>query len=118
MKSTATLVKRRRQRRVQQSRQQSRRTVRAGLSSLILLLVVGVLVVVGGLGAAVGIYIYYARDLPEPAAITQVNNQFETTLIYDRTGKTVLYQIIDPNGGDRQSVVLSDLPKDVVNATI
>ena len=67
---------------------------------------------------AVGIYVYYARDLPNPDDIVKAKQQFETTLIYDRTGQTVIYQVLDPSGGDRQSVSLSQIPADLIHATV
>jgi membrane peptidoglycan carboxypeptidase len=88
------------------------------MMSLGLVAVVGVVVVViGGLGLTLGIYFYYARNLPPPGEIASVHQQFETTLIYDRSGQTVLYQVIDPSG-DRQSVPISEIPRDLINATV
>src|SRR5712692_6030957 len=111
------LIRRRRQRRVVQVAQGARRarlaiTVAAALLPVVLLAFVGV-----GSAFAVGVYVYYARALPLPEEIVKARQQFETTLIYDRAGKTVLYQVVDPSG-DRQSVSLSDIPKDFINATI
>ncbi len=81
--------------------------------------VVGVLMLLAGTTAlAVGVYVYYARDLPNPDEIVKARQQFETTLIYDRTGKTVLYQVLDPSGGDRQSVPLAQIPPNVIHAAI
>ncbi len=70
-------------------------------------------------GSAVYIYDYYAKDLPAPGAIvSQTNDQFKTTRIYDRTGQTVLYEIIDPQGGSRTVVPLSRIPENCLNATV
>jgi membrane peptidoglycan carboxypeptidase len=93
-----------------------------GLASLVGLgltlgIVGGLLVVIGGGALVISVYLRYARELPPPAQITQVRDQFETTLIYDRAGQTVLYQVLDPSG-DRQSVPLSQIPRDLINATI
>jgi membrane peptidoglycan carboxypeptidase len=108
----------RRDRRAAHQRRTARRNFAlfSGLigSLLTLLLVVGI----GGVGIALGVYWYYARSLPPPEAIINARQQFETTLIYDRTGKTVLYQVIDPNGGDRQWTALADVPRDLSRATI
>ncbi len=86
-----------------------------GLASLasLLVLIVGV-----GAAVGVGVYWYYARSLPPPEAIIGARDQFETTLLYDRTGKTVLYQVIDPNTGDRQWSSIADVPKALINATV
>jgi membrane peptidoglycan carboxypeptidase len=65
-----------------------------------------------------GVYFYVARDLPSPDAILKARQQFETTLIYDRTGQTVLYQVIDPTQGDRQWTAIADVPTDLIHATV
>jgi membrane peptidoglycan carboxypeptidase len=77
-----------------------------------------ILLVVTGLGSMVGIYAYYVQDLPEPGEITIVEENFETTRIYDRSGEVLLYEIIDPLGGDRQWVELDDIPLELRNATV
>jgi len=111
------LILKRRQRKRDQKRQRQR-SFWSGLAIATVFLLVGLLVVaIGGIIAAVGVYVYYARDLPPPNQIAQVRQQFETTLLYDRTGKTVLYQVLDP-AGDRQYVPLSEVPKNLINATI
>ncbi len=72
-----------------------------------------------GAVAVVGIYNYYARDLPAPGEIAkQTSSQFKTTRIYDRTGQVLLYEIIDPQGGNRTVVPLERIPKHCINATI
>ncbi|MHB8626549.1 MAG: transglycosylase domain-containing protein [Aggregatilineales bacterium] len=64
------------------------------------------------------VYFYVGRDLPSPDAILKARQQFETTLIYDRTGQTVLYQVIDPNAGDRQWSAIGDIPANLIHATV
>jgi membrane peptidoglycan carboxypeptidase len=76
------------------------------------------LTLVTGVGAAVSVYAFYAQQLPEPGAITVVEENFETTRIYDRTGEVLLYEVIDPLGGDRSWAELQDIPADLRNATI
>ncbi|MEP7287108.1 MAG: transglycosylase domain-containing protein [Chloroflexota bacterium] len=112
------IIKRRRERRLVQQKNGTRRTVRliAIFGSLLILGVV--LMATVGTALAVGIYVYYARQLPDPDTIVKTHQQFETTLIYDRSGQTVLYQVLDPSGGDRQSVALTDIPPDLINSTI
>ena len=68
-----------------------------------------------GVGGAVAIYVSLTSDLPDPAQLAtrfSAQNQefFETTKIYDRTGKNLLYEVIDPRGGDRQWVSLDTIP--------
>lgn len=59
------------------------------------------LVAISGIGTAVGVYAYYAKDLPDPGRIETEQQEFETTKIYDRTGQVLLYEIFDPRFGDR-----------------
>lgn len=81
----------------------------------------GLLLTAVGVSAAsaVAVYNYYAKDLPEPGKIvTQTQEQFKTTRIYDRTGTVVLYEIIDPQGGNRTVVPLDRIPATCKNATV
>jgi membrane peptidoglycan carboxypeptidase len=113
--TTTTIVRHRRERRQVHNRRQARRTLHALVVAAVLLVLVLVLFVGGGVALAVGVYVYYARDLPNPDDIVKAKQQFETTLIYDRTGKTVLYQVLDPSGGDRRSATLAETS--LINAT-
>ncbi len=72
-----------------------------------------------GLGTAVGVYAYYVKDLPAPEEMSrQVRESFKTTRIYDRTGKTVLYEIFAPQWGNRTIVPLDQIPLYLRQATI
>ncbi len=71
-----------------------------------------------GVGTIIGVYLYFAKDLPEPGQIETAQERFETTKIYDRTGQHLLYEIFDPRWGDRTIVPLEEIPKDLRNATI
>lgn len=85
----------------------------ASLVSLLLALI-GVSAV-----AAVTMYNAYVKDLPAPGELAkQTSSQFKTTRIYDRTGQVLLYEIIDPQGGNRTVVPLERIPKHCINATI
>lgn len=78
-----------------------------------------VAVVIGAVASVVGVYESYASQMPDPNALSLVTSQqFKTTSIYDRTGTVLLYQLFDPQGGDRTNVSLSRVPKDLVNATV
>ncbi len=77
-----------------------------------------VLTILAGVGTAVGVYGYYAKDLPDPNEIVTRQEQFETTKIYDRTGQTLLMEVIDPRRGDRTLLPLEQIPEDFRNATI
>ena len=109
-----------------QRRQRRRAEERTGLRQLlrvagILLLAVLILIVgtfVSGVSATVGAYAYFTRELPEPEQIEAAEQNFETTKIYDRTGQTLLYEVIDPTGGDRTWVALDQIPKDLMCATV
>lgn len=84
-----------------------------------LLAVVGLvlaLVVATGLGLATGTLGYLARGLPSvgPAVERQI---FRTATIHDRKGH-VLYELVDPQGGKRTVVPLSEMPDYLVAATI
>jgi membrane peptidoglycan carboxypeptidase len=71
-----------------------------------------------GVGSAYAVYDSFARQLPDPTAIETEQEDFETTKIYDRTGKTVLYEIFDPLRGDRHYVKLSEIPEFCRDSTI
>ena len=62
-------------------------------------------------GAFVAVYAHYASQLPPAEQIVAAEEDaFLTTEIYERTGQTVIYEVIDPNGGDRRWVSLDDDP--------
>ncbi len=69
-------------------------------------------------GAALWAYHYYARrDLPDPAAIGQYRPA-ETTRIYARDGQTLLYELVDPQGGRRTLVPFDRIPQTLKDATV
>lgn len=85
----------------------------------ILIVAVTVILLVGGMGGLVGAYAYYARDLPAPSEIEAAQNQaFQTTILYDRTGQHVLYEVVPPIGGDRQWASIYDVPQYFLDATV
>ena len=77
----------------------------------LLLTFCAVLVFLGALGFAsvMGLYAYFARDLPDPSTLAH-RQLFQTAHIYDRNGK-LLQEVNDPSGGRRTLVPLSDIPK-------
>ncbi|MGH2524664.1 MAG: transglycosylase domain-containing protein, partial [Anaerolineales bacterium] len=99
---------------------QAQRTLAgAGLSLALALALSGAAVA----GALASVYAYYTRDLPSAealqAAFDPANTEFfQTTQILDRTGQHLLYEVIDPRGGDRQYVRYDQIPPVVVNATV
>jgi penicillin-binding protein 1C len=111
----------------------ARRTRGSGPIVLILRLVAIVsLAAIGGsftslaaaAGGAVTAYLSITQDLPDPTELETrfqqktSNEFFETTKIYDRTGQTLLYEVIDPRAGDRQWVPLDRIPLQCQQATI
>ncbi len=78
------------------------------------LIVICALILAGSVGL-LGLFVWVARDLPDPNNILQ-RNVAQTTKIYDRTGQTVLYEV---HGDQKRTVVpLESISKYVVGATI
>src|SRR6185295_7366385 len=69
-----------------------------------------------GFAGVMGLYAYFARDLPDPGALSR-RQLFQTAHIYDRNGK-LLQEVNDPSGGRRILVHLSDVPAVMRDATI
>ncbi len=94
---------------------------RRSLGCLLRLSILGLFVVVilGLLGASIGLYQYYqiASTLPDVATLRQRAAKFETTRILDRNGN-VLYEVIDPSAGRRTYVTLDKISPYLVAATI
>ena len=70
-----------------------------------------------GLGAALGIYAYYARELPMPDELYERTTAFKSSKVYDRHGR-LLYEIIDPLGGRRTVATYEEIPTALIQATI
>ncbi len=88
----------------------------AVLTGFVALVVVVALLAVGAFAL---IYNYYAGQLPPPEKITDARSEaFLTTVVYDRTGQSVIYEVIDPAGGDRQWVRVTDIPRYFLDATV
>ncbi len=83
---------------------------------VVLALVAGLAVLAGAL-TGVGMYAYFAQDLPAADEIEIVEEHFETTKLYDRTGQTLIYEIVNPLG-DRTYVHLDQIPEHFENAVI
>lgn len=65
--------------------------------------------------SVLGFFVYYAKDLPRPEKFTE-RPFVESTKIYDRTGKVVLYELYGEE--KRQTVPLSEIPANLKNAVI
>src|SRR6266542_2084907 len=72
-------------------------------------LAVGIFCAALGFAAIMALYLYYARDLPDPNALSR-RQLFQTARILDRQGR-LLQEINDPTGGRRIVVDLSDVTK-------
>ncbi|MCX6039428.1 MAG: transglycosylase domain-containing protein [Chloroflexi bacterium] len=84
-----------------------------------LIISIFVVVALGLVLAAAGIYEYYsiAATLPSVSDLQQRASQFETTHILDRNGD-VLYEINDPNAGRRTYIPLNGISPYLVAATL
>ncbi|MFN2245137.1 MAG: transglycosylase domain-containing protein, partial [Anaerolineae bacterium] len=111
-------LRQRRERRQRAKGGAGRLLLQVALGVLALLLLGGLATVLAGVGTAVGVYTFYAKDLPDPNEIVTRQETFETTKIYDRTGKVLLMEVIDPLRGDRTLLPLEQIPEDFRNATI
>ncbi len=119
----ATDLIRHRQARRATARQGTQRVLRGLAGSALTVAGVVLLSLAAAVGLLAGVYAYYTRDLPSAAALGEAFNPltsefFQTTQIYDRTGTHLLYEVIDPRGGDRQYVNYSTLPLAVISATV
>lgn len=63
-----------------------------------------------------GLYAYYARDLPDPGQLAR-RQLFQTARIFDRNG-VLLEELVDPTGGRRTSVPLAQVPQVLRDATV
>jgi 1A family penicillin-binding protein len=71
--------------------------------------------VLAGVLAAGGVFAWFARDLPSPGKLSQMNLS-QSTKIYDRTGTHLLYEI---HGNEKRTEIpFSDIPDSVKYATI
>lgn len=120
-RSTRLFLLRRKRRRAARSRPSGWNiTARVAASALVLAIIMLVSVTASAAAVAGGVYYYFARDLPDPSTIVAKQDSFETVKIYDRTGKYLLYESIDPRPfrGDRTYVTLNQISPHLINATI
>jgi penicillin-binding protein 1C len=112
------LLRRRRQRRDRTKGGAGKIAVQisGGLATIVLLSIL--FIFLAGIGTVAGVYAYYAKDLPDPNEIVTRQEKFETTKIYDRTGRVLLMEVIDPRRGDRTLLPLEQIPENLRNATI
>jgi membrane peptidoglycan carboxypeptidase len=114
-----TRIARQHRRRRQRQKPSAPRLLRWSIALLASLLGLIVVVVLASLGSFVLLYNHYARGLPPPQDIIAAEEEaFLTTVLYDRSGQTVIYEVIDPTGGDRRWVGIHDIPQYFLDATV
>ena len=118
-----TDIIRQRQARRHAARQGTRRALRNLAGTALTFAAAALLAVIAAAGTAAGVYAFYTRDLPSTEALQAAFNPatsefFQTTQIYDRTNTHLLYEVIDPRGGDRQYVTYAQIPTSVISATV
>ncbi len=84
------------------------------VASAVVLVALVVGSVVGTGGAMLAAYNYFAADLPAPNILDDIQLP-QSTLVYDRTGNTLLARFECQN---RESVVFNEVPDSIVNATV
>jgi penicillin-binding protein 1C len=120
-KHDTIMILRRKRRRAQENRPRPWLWAFEGISA-ILLVVFGSIAVMAaaGLGAGLGIYTFYAQQLPDASVIELQQDEFQTVRIYDRTGQHLLYESVDPRPfrGDRTFVSLDEMSPWVWKAAV
>lgn len=90
---------------------------KTGGGKRILRLMFKLAVVIFALGVAglAGAFVYFSKDIPDPNKIAD-RSVAQSTKIYDRTGKHLLYEI---HGEEKRTIVkLDQISKHLINATI
>ena len=111
------LIKLRQHRRNKNKNSVAKRALQLFVTLAVIGGVIAITIPVAAFAAASTVYSYFTKDLPDPNQIVKVQNSFQTTKLYDRNG-TLLYEIIDPTGGDRQWVKINDISPYLRCATV
>ena len=111
------LISMRHRRRGKSRNSVARKLLQLALVAGIIFTIISVTVPAAAFAAATAIFNAFTADLPDPSQIVKVQSDFQTTKLYDRTGK-LLYEIIDPTGGDRQWVRFDDISPFLRCATV
>jgi len=98
---------------------------------MLLVFIASFIPILGGVVGAAAVYDYFAGQLPDFTEIKRLDEDteatFETTKIYawgdDPDGDgfrelVLIYEVIDPLGGDRQWLALDQIPRSLVDATV
>ena len=120
MNRTQQIQRWRRYRRAKGGLHIGRWIVGIGAGILLFNLIIAFSFVFLSVGSAAGLYSAYAQNLPDPTSIQTEQASYETVKIYDRTGKHLLYESIDPRParGDRTYLKIDEIPQVVRDATI
>jgi membrane carboxypeptidase/penicillin-binding protein len=127
-----TQIMRWRMRRQKQGGRTVRLILRLSGILVVLLFLLVTFALASSVTAAAAVYSYFTQDLPDFTEIERLGQDsdatFETTKIYawgppsaavDGPRELVLiYEVIDPLGGDRQWLKLDEIPQNVVDATV
>lgn len=93
----------------------SYRKIKKGRKGFRKLFVLFIWLCVLGFVGIVGVFAYFAKDLPSPEQITE-RRIIESTKIYDRTGKFLLY---DVHGEEKRTVIpFEEIPQHLKDATL
>ncbi len=111
------LIPMRQRRRGKSKNSVGKRAIQIVIVLVIVITGISVVIPVSAVLAATTLYSYFTADLPDPTQIVKVQNSFQTSKLYDRNG-TLLYEIIDPTGGDRQWVKFNDISPYLRCATV
>jgi penicillin-binding protein 1C len=115
------LISRRKRQRAKSNRPRPWLWAFQGIAAILLAIVVTLVTVSGvGMATALGIYSFYARQLPDASIIESQQDEFETVRIYDRTGQHLLYESVDPRPfrGDRTYISLDEMSPWVWKAAV
>jgi membrane peptidoglycan carboxypeptidase len=114
-----TRIARQRRRRRHHHKHTAPRLLRWSGALLVSLLITAVVLSVVLLFAAILVYNHYASQLPPAEDIIAAEEEaFLTTVLYDRSGETVIYEVIDPLGGDRRWLGIDTIPAYFLDATV
>jgi membrane peptidoglycan carboxypeptidase len=116
-KGKLAFIKKRRTKRIRRRTGGVNMLVRVTGGAVGIMIVAALLLVLSGVGAVVGVWAYYTKDLPDVEEIQVVEEEFETIRFYDSTGQTLIYEMVNPLG-DRIWLGIDEIPEVVKWATI
>ena len=115
--NASNLIRMRQRRQAKSHKSVGRKLAQIVFALAVVATVAGIAVPAAGVAAAAAVYNAFTAGLPDPNQIVKVQSDFQTTKLFDRNG-TLLYEIIDPTGGDRQWVRLNDISPYLRCATV